>query len=252
MSTPARAAVVRQPAGGGAALVVEGVSKRFSGRIHALEDVSFAVDPGELVLLSGPSGSGKSTLLNVIAGLDRPDAGRVLVDGHSVATLRDPARYRREVIGFVFQLHHLILGLTAEENVELALIPARLRRSERLARAGAALAEVGLAERRTHLPTQLSGGERQRVALARALVGRPRLLLADEPTGALDTAAGLQILELLDALRRRHGMTVLLVSHQPEAAACADRTIAIRDGRIVAGVPAGAVATPATPPAAGA
>ena len=231
----------------GASLVVERVSKRFGARVFALEDVSFALAPGELVLLSGPSGSGKSTLLNLIAGLDRPDAGRILVDGAPVAELRDPARYRRETIGFVFQLHHLILGLTAEENVEVALIPARLPRAERLARARAGLADVGLAERATHLPAQLSGGERQRVALARALANRPRLLLADEPTGALDTAAGVQVLELLDRLRRARGTTVLLVSHQPEAAEHADRTIEIRDGRVLAPAP-----TPAPPPGAGA
>ncbi|HEU4703295.1 MAG TPA: ABC transporter ATP-binding protein [Conexibacter sp.] len=242
----------------GATLVVEHVSKRFGARVQALLDVSFALEPGELVLLSGPSGSGKSTLLNLIAGLDRPDAGRILLDGVPLAELGDTARYRRETLGFVFQLHHLILGLTAEENVEVALIPSRLPRTERLARAHAALDEVGLAERRTHLPAQLSGGERQRVAIARALVNRPRLLLADEPTGALDTAAGVQVLELLDRLRRLHGTTVLLVSHQPEAALHVDRTIAIRDGRIDAANAAGpapqpeASSTPAPPPVAGA
>ena len=234
----------------GAAVVVDHVSKRFGARVQALQDVGFALEPGELVLLSGPSGSGKSTLLNLIAGLDSPDAGRILVDGVPLAELHDRARYRRETIGFVFQLHHLILGLTAEENVEVALIPSVRSRAERLQRARAALDEVGLAARRTHLPAQLSGGERQRVALARALVNRPRLLLADEPTGALDTAAGVQVMELLDRLRRLHGTTVLLVSHQPEAALHADRTIAIRDGRIV---PADAPPpTPAPPPAAGA
>ncbi len=210
----------------GAAVVVERVSKRFGARVQALQDVAFALEPGELVLLSGPSGSGKSTLLNLIAGLDAPDAGRILVDGMPLAELHDRARYRRETIGFVFQLHHLILGLTAEENVEVALIPSHLPRAERLARARAALDEVGLAARRTHLPAQLSGGERQRVALARALVNRPRLLLADEPTGALDTAAGVQVMELLDRLRRVHGVRCGTTSDEAPSACTTSATAA--------------------------
>jgi putative ABC transport system ATP-binding protein len=234
-------------AAAGSEIVVEGVSKRFGAQVQALVDVSLRVDPGEFVLLMGPSGSGKSTLLNLIAGLDTADEGRILVDGQSVAMLADSARFRREVIGFVFQLHHLILGLTAEENVEVALIPLGLRRAERLARVRAALVDVGLSERGGHLPTQLSGGERQRVAIARALVGHPRLLLADEPTGALDSVAGGQILELLRALRDEHGMTVLLVSYQPDAAGFADRVLHLRDGRIVDDAP-GPVASPAPRP----
>jgi putative ABC transport system ATP-binding protein len=137
------------------------------------------------------------------------------------------------VIGFVFQLHHLILGLTAEENVEIPLIPLGLRRAERMTRVRAALADVGLGERGGHLPPQLSGGERQRIAIARALVGGPRLLLADEPTGALDSAASAQVLDLLRTLRDRRGMTVLLVSHQADAAAHADRVVRLLDGRVV-------------------
>ena len=228
----------------GAEVAVEGVSKCFGAKVRALEDLRLRVDPGEFVLLTGASGSGKSTLLNLIAGLDTPDGGRILVDGQDVARLADAARFRREVIGFVFQLHHLILGLTAEENVEVALIPLRLRRVERLSRVHAALVDVGLGERGGHLPPQLSGGQRQRVAIARALVGRPRLLLADEPTGALDSVAGAQILELLGALRHEHGMSVLLVSHQPDAAGYADRVLHLRDGRIVS--------SPAPPPGAAA
>ena len=151
----------------------------------------------------------------------------------------------------MFQLHHLILGLTAEENVEVPLIPLRLSRTERLARVRAALDEVSLGERGGHLPTQLSGGERQRVAIARALVGEPRLLLADEPTGALDSVAGAEVLELIAALRRARGMTVLLVSHQPDAAAFADRVLRLRDGRIVddAGPVAGRASAPVVSPA---
>lgn len=235
----------------GAAVVVEHVSKSFGELVPALTDVSLTIAPGELVLLTGASGSGKSTILNIIAGLDRPDTGSVLVDGVSVPGLGDPARYRREVLGFVFQLHHLLAGLTAEENVEVPLIPCGMGRAERLALARAALDDVGLADRRTHRPAQLSGGERQCVAIARAIVSRPRLLLADEPTGALDSVSGEQTLDLLDVLRRAQGMTVLLVSHDPGAARHADRVLHLRDGRIVAQETGGAAAvSPAPPPGA--
>lgn len=219
---------------GGVAVVLDGVVKSFGERIRALDDVSLELAPGEFVLLTGPSGSGKSTLLNLVAGFDRPDSGSILVGGRSVADLDDPARFRREIIGVVFQLHHLIPGLTAEENVEVPLIPDVHRRAERLRRARAALADVGLEERRTHLPSQLSGGERQRVAIARAMVGRPRLLLADEPTGALDSAASDEVLKLLADLSARHGTTVLLVSHEPEAERHVGRVVRMRDGRLAA------------------
>jgi putative ABC transport system ATP-binding protein len=219
----------------GAELVVDGVSKRYGDRVQALRDVTFRVAPGELVLLTGPSGAGKSTLLNLIAGFDRPDAGRVVVDGADVAALPDPARFRRDVIGVVFQLHHLIAGLTAEENVEVPLIPRGGRRAQRLDLARAGLAEVALEGRRTHRPSELSGGERQRVALARALVCGPRLLLADEPTGSLDRAAGRQVMELLAGLTRRQGTTVILVSHEPAAAEFADRALTLCDGRLSPG-----------------
>jgi len=222
----------------GARVVVDGVGKRFGERILALDDVSFTLAPGEFVLLTGPSGSGKSTLLNLVAGFDVPDTGSILVDGLAVAGLDDPARFRREVVGVVFQLHHLIAGLTAEENVEVPLIPVVHRRAERLVRARAALADVGLEERATHLPGQLSGGERQRVAIARATVGHPRLLLADEPTGALDSAASEEVLALLAELARRRGTTVLLVSHEPDAARHVDRVLEMRDGRLTGEHPA--------------
>lgn len=231
-------------------IVAEHLAKRYGERVVALRDASFDIAPGEFVLLSGRSGSGKSTVLNLIAGLDRPDGGRVLVGGVDPAALDDVARYRREVIGFVFQLHHLLPGLTAQENVEVALLPTGADRAERRARARAALDEVGLQDRYTHLPGQLSGGERQRVAIARAIVGRPRVLLADEPTAALDSAASRQTLDLLSALARTHGMTVLLVSYEPEAAVHADRVLQLEDGVVVAG---GAPAvTPAPPPGAAA
>ena len=222
----------------GAEVVLEHVSKSYGPLVPALRDVSFRVAPGEFVLLSGASGSGKSTILNVVAGLDAPDKGRVCVDGVEVQEVADVARFRREVVGFVFQLHHLLLELTAEENVEIALMPAVRSRSQRLERARAALAEVGLAERAGHRPSQLSGGERQRVAIARAIVSQPRLLLADEPTGALDSEASAHTLDLLARLRREHGMTVLLVSYEPGAVDYADRVLQLRDGRIVAPTPA--------------
>jgi putative ABC transport system ATP-binding protein len=219
--------------GPGAEVVVAGVSRSFGPLVPALQDVSFDVASGEVVLLTGPSGSGKTTMLNLIAGLDRPDAGEVVVDGIRVADRADPARYRRETVGFVFQLHHLLLELTAEENVEIPLLPTGLRHAERRRRARAALTDVGLGDRLTHTPQQLSGGERQLTAIARAIVGAPRLLLADEPTGSLDQASGRQVLGLLARLSRERGMTVLLVSHDPRAAAFADRTVELRDGRVV-------------------
>jgi putative ABC transport system ATP-binding protein len=225
-ATPPRAAAA------GAELAVENVSKRFGERVVALRGVSLRVQPGELVLLTGPSGSGKTTLLNVIAGFDVPDEGRVLVDGAPVQEREDLARFRREEIGVVFQLHHLIAGLTAADNVEMALIPVRITRAERRERVLAALQEVGLGARAEHFPSQLSGGERQRVAVARALVNHPRLLLADEPTGALDSASSEEVLALFGALRDRFGMTVLLVSHDPGAARRVDRTLRLRDGRV--------------------
>jgi len=233
----------------GADIRLAHVGKSYGPLVPALRDVSFDVAPGEFVLLTGASGSGKSTVLNLVAGLVAPDSGSVVVDGQLVSAIGDPARFRREVIGFVFQLHHLLLELTALENVEIPLIPTGLARRERLARARAALVDVGLGDRATHRPSQLSGGERQRVAIARAIVGRPRLLLADEPTGALDSASSTQILELLARLRDEHAMTVLLVSYDPAAARHADRVLQLRDGTIGEDGDGGGV-SPAPPPGA--
>ena len=216
----------------GAAVVAEGVRKSFEGgTVRALEDATFAIDPGELVALTGPSGSGKSTLLNLVGALDVPDAGRLVVDGQELGRLADPPRYRAEVVGFVFQAHNLIPTLTATENVELAMFGQRPRR-ERLARAGEQLEEVGLAGRARAKPTVLSGGERQRVAIARALANDPRLLLADEPTGSLDSATGAHVLELIEQLREQRGMTILLVTNDDTVAARAGRTLRLRDGVI--------------------
>ena len=223
----------------GAAVVVEHVRKGFEGgRISALEDVSLRLEPGELVALTGPSGCGKSTLLNLIGALDRPDAGEIRVDGEDVGRLADPSRYRAETVGFVFQFHNLITTLTAVENVQVPML-GHGSRAARESRARELLVEVGLAERVGAYPPTLSGGERQRVAIARALANGPRLLLADEPTGALDSDTGAQILDLLRRVREEHGMTVLLVTNDDGVAAQAERVLRIRDG--VLGAPAAAV-----------
>jgi putative ABC transport system ATP-binding protein len=227
------------PGNGGAEVVVDHLSRSFEdGRIAALEDVSFRVEPGEFVAVTGPSGCGKSTLLNLIGALDRATAGSISVAGERVEQLPDQARYRRTVVGFVFQFHNLIPTLTALENVQLPMFGGELSRTERVARARELLAEVGLSDRAGSYPPTLSGGERQRVAIARALANEPRLLLADEPTGALDTATGEQIVELLHSVRAQRGTTVLLVTNDPDVAGSADRTLRIRDGRLFADVPA--------------
>jgi putative ABC transport system ATP-binding protein len=203
--------------------------------VTILDGVSLDVAAGEVVAITGPSGSGKSTLLGLIAGLDTPSAGSIAVDGVDVTGLGETAlaRFRRRTLGFVFQSYHLIPTLTAAENVavplELADVP------EPLAAARERLAEVGLAGRADHYPTQLSGGEQQRVAIARAVALTPPLLLADEPTGNLDSATGGQIVDLLLELNRERRSTLLLVTHDALLAARAGRAIALRDGRVVNG-----------------
>jgi len=204
-----------------------------AGVVTILDGVSLDVEPGQFVAITGPSGSGKSTLLGLIAGLDRPTAGSVRVDGVELASLDEDAlaRLRLAKIGYIFQSFHLIPTLTALENVavplELAGAP------EAAARASALLEEVGLKLRVGHYPAELSGGEQQRVALARAVANQPGLLLADEPTGNLDSATGAQIIDLLLGLHRRHGTTLILVTHDPALAAHAGRVIELRDGRVV-------------------
>lgn len=215
----------------GSRILLEHVS-RSHGETSILHDVSFGVDAGELIALTGPSGSGKTTLLQLIGSLDRPTSGSIYVDDIAVHTLRHPARFRRDVVGFVFQLHHLLPALTVQENVELTMVAAHVPRRERRTRGQELLDEVGLGERSRALPSDLSGGERQRVAIARALAGRPRLILADEPTGALDSAASDRIWKLLADVRERHGTTILIASHDPTLREHVDRNLSISDGRV--------------------
>jgi putative ABC transport system ATP-binding protein len=215
---------------------VRGLSMRLAsgGRgVDVLTDVSLDVPAGQFLAIAGPSGSGKSTLLGLIAGLDQPTAGRIEVAGIDVTALDEDAlaRFRRDRIGYVFQSFHLLPTLTARENVAVPLELAGEADAD--ARAAALLAEVGLAERAHHYPVQLSGGEQQRVAVARAIARRPALLLADEPTGNLDSATGKQIIELLVGMNRRLGSTLVLVTHDTALAAHADRVVTLRDGRIV-------------------
>ena len=218
----------------GAAIALSGVRKSFEeGRVPALRDVSFTIAPGEFVALVGSSGSGKSTLLNLIGTLDIADAGSILVEGQRLDALPSAADYRATTVGFVFQSHNLLPTLTASENVQVPMF-GRLARHERVARAEELLGEVGLEGRAQARPSVLSGGERQRVAIARALANRPRVLLADEPTGSLDSANGVQVIRLLQSLRDQHGMTVLMVTNDDTIAAHADRTLRLRDGQITA------------------
>ncbi|MEW6119147.1 MAG: ABC transporter ATP-binding protein [Pseudomonadota bacterium] len=216
---------------------LEGVNRCFrmgDQEVHALDGIDLAIDAGEYLSIMGPSGSGKSTLLNVLGLLDRPDAGRYLLDGTDVATLTEPeqAQVRRNKIGFVFQSFHLVPRLTAAENIELPLmlegIPADVRRS----RVEAALAAFDLADRAHHRPNELSGGQRQRVAIARATILQPTVLLADEPTGNLDHRIGAEVVALLESLHQR-GTTLVVVTHDRELGARAQRHIGMRDGRIV-------------------
>ena len=206
--------------------------------VHALAGVSETIEAGEHLAIMGPSGSGKSTLLNVLGCLDRPTAGRYELEGREVGGLDEAelARVRRESFGHVFQAYHLVPRLDAAGNVELPMIFAGVPRAERPAAVAQALAAVGLAGRSAHRPSELSGGEQQRVAIARAIILRPKVLLADEPTGNLDTTSGGQILDLLDGLHAQ-GLTLVVVTHDPSVARRAGRVLVMQDGRIAARVP---------------
>jgi putative ABC transport system ATP-binding protein len=213
---------------------VEKVFRRGSEDIHVLSDLNLEVPAGEFLALMGPSGSGKSTLLNLIGGLDRPTRGTVSVAGDRLDQLSDRqlAAWRARHIGFVFQLYNLMPVLTAEQNVELPLLLTHLSKAERARHVAAALALVGLSHRARHYPRTMSGGEQQRVGIARGIVTDPTLLLCDEPTGDLDRKAGDEILNLLQALNREHGKTIVMVTHDPHASARASRTVHLTKGRL--------------------
>jgi putative ABC transport system ATP-binding protein len=215
------------------AIDVSGVHKSYEdGRIQALAGMDLRVGAGEYVALVGPSGCGKSTLLHLIAALDRPDEGTIHVAGHDLALERDLSHYRARHVGIVFQLHNLLPTLTALENVEVPLFETGFRASERERRARHLLELVGMQDREGNRPAELSGGERQRVAIARALANEPEILLADEPTGSLDSKSGLQVLELLESVCRDRKATLVLVTHAPELALRADRIVRMLDGRV--------------------
>lgn len=201
--------------------------------LHALDNVTFTVASGEFIAITGPSGSGKSTLANIIGGLDRPTSGTVLVDGNDLSHVRDRklSDYRNKHIGFVFQSFNLQASQTALENVMLPLIFARVKPKARKARAIECLEAVGLGDRLKHRPNQLSGGQRQRVAIARALATKPSIIIADEPTGNLDSSRGEEIMKLLRELNSQ-GITLLVITHDPAIARQAGRTVQIKDGRI--------------------
>jgi len=202
--------------------------------VRVLDGLSLQIDSGDFVALMGPSGSGKSTLLNLIGGIDRPTSGVLEVDGLRVDTLSDGAlaRWRADHVGFVFQMYNLLPVLTAERNVELPLLLKDLSRDQRARRVAAALKLVGLSNRAKHRPRELSGGQEQRVGIARAIVTDPTLLLCDEPTGDLDRKSGDEILDLLQALNREYGKTIIMVTHDPHAAERSNRTIHLDKGML--------------------
>lgn len=218
-----------------AIVIAKDLVKVYGGgtEIRALNGLTMMVEWGEFVAVMGPSGSGKSTLLHILGALDRPTSGEVWVNGQNLARIRDLDTFRARTVGFVFQFYNLIPTLTARENVEVPMMGQPVSRRERRRRAEELLERVGLRDRMNHLPNQLSGGERQRVAIARALANRPVLLLADEPTGNLDSRSGEEVVALMRELNRELGTTIIIVTHNPSVARHADRILLMRDGRIV-------------------
>jgi len=216
---------------------IRGVAKdyrRGAETVQVLNELDLDIDNGDFLALMGPSGSGKSTLLNLIGGLDRPSRGQIEVAGQRIDTMSNAAlgRWRADHIGFIFQMYNLLPVLSAERNVELPLLLTRLSRSERRKRVATALDLVGLSDRAKHKPRELSGGQEQRVGIARAIVSDPTLLLCDEPTGDLDRKSGDEILDLLQALNERHDKTIIMVTHDPHAAARAKRTLHLTKGQL--------------------
>ncbi len=215
-------------------LQAQQVSKTYpDGEVRALNEVDLAIDHGDYVALMGPSGSGKSTLLNLFGALDVPTSGDIIFEGQPLSQIDNLDRFRSEKIGFVFQSFHLLPVLTAMENVQIPMFETSLAAARRVERSHELLGAVGMGHRATHLPRQLSVGERQRVAIARALANGPPLLLADEPTGNLDTANALAILDLFDELRRERPLTIIMVTHDEQLAHRAERIVRLRDGQIV-------------------
>lgn len=218
-------------------IVLENVTKRYQmgeETVSALVDISLQINDGEFAAIMGPSGSGKSTMMNILGCLDRPSSGSYLLDGYEVATLNDDelAKTRNKRIGFVFQNFNLLSRVSAWDNVALPLVYARVPENERLERAAKLLDMVGLAARKNHLPNELSGGQRQRVAIARALVNNPSIIMADEPTGNLDSRSSVDIMNIFSSLHEQ-GRTVILVTHEPDIAEYAKRVITVRDGLIL-------------------
>ena len=214
---------------------IEKIYDTGSVRVHALRNVNLRIQPGEFVAIMGTSGSGKSTLMNILGCLDRPTSGRYLLEGVDISQLDKDQRadVRNRKLGFVFQGFNLLRRTTALENVELPLIYAGVPAAERVRRSRVALSIVGLAYREDNHPSQLSGGQQQRVAIARALVNNPSMLLADEPTGNLDTRTSLDVMSVFQRLNRESGITIVLVTHEPDIAEFADRVVTVRDGRVV-------------------
>jgi putative ABC transport system ATP-binding protein len=225
------------PESNGAVIRIERVTKIYKTgdiTVHALRSLSLHVRHGEFVAIMGPSGSGKSTLMNIIGCLDRPTKGQYFLEGVDVSTMGRAALAdtRNKRVGFVFQSFNLVSRTSAVENVELPLLYAGIPAAERIRRAKAALADVGLSDREKNMPSQLSGGQQQRVALARALVNNPSIILADEPTGALDTRTSVEVMEIFQRLNQERKLTVIVVTHEPDVARYAERIVHVRDGRI--------------------
>ncbi len=217
---------------------LESITKTYqvgTEKVDVLKNIDLTIEDGEFVAIMGPSGSGKSTLMNIIGFLDRPTKGKYFLDGKEIVDMQDHelARIRNQTIGFVFQQFHLLPRLTALKNVELPMIYAGVKKQERMIRAREALEKVGLSERMDYLPNKLSGGQKQRVAIARAIVNEPQVILADEPTGALDSKTSKQIMELFTMLNKEEGTTIVVVTHEQGVAAYADRIIYVRDGTII-------------------
>ena len=215
-------------------IFTENLTKSYEkGSIKALDGVNLVIERGDFVSIIGPSGSGKSTLLNMLGGLDKPTSGTVIIDGVDITKEKDLSDLRSDKVGFIFQLHNLIPNLNALDNVEIPLIGTGMKEKEMKQRAEYLLEAVGLGDRMKQKPNKLSGGQRQRIAIARALVNNPSIILADEPTGSLDTKTGARILDLLRNIQENNNVTLIIVTHDPEVAAMANRTIKIRDGRII-------------------